>query len=319
MNRMPLAMMALALAACTKDKPAEVSTTAAQSQSTAASTAQRPAARGEPAVTWKGVGLSTPESVLYDDATDEYLVSNIEGDPLAADGKGFIARLSPDGKVATLKWIESKKNGVTLDAPKGLAFSGDELYVADIDKVRIFDRKSGAPKGEVKIPGATFVNDVATASDGRVLVSDSGLTSGKKGMTPSGSDAVYAIGKDRKLTTLAKGKELGGPNGLLPRPDKTWVVGFQSGELYSLDPSGKRGDVQTLPKGSLDGILALPSGDLLVSSWDAGAVYRGRPGGSFEVAIEGVKAPADIGWDEKRGRVLVPLFQSDEVRAYDVK
>src|SRR5262249_13376468 len=114
---------------------------------------------GAPAVTFKGVGLATPESVLYDDTTDTYLVSNINGQPVAADNNGFITQLSPDGAVKTLKWIEAGKNGVKLNAPKGLTFAGDLLYVADLDTVRMFDRKTGEPKGEVKVPGATFLND----------------------------------------------------------------------------------------------------------------------------------------------------------------
>lgn len=328
-----LAMLALVVpvVACSKDKPSEVSTTSAQPTGTTiaggtmkpAETAPAPTTPaapsvGKPVLTFKE-GLSTPESVFYDEANDEYIVSNINGDPLASDGNGYITKLSPDGKVIEQKWIEGKKKGVTLNAPKGLAIAGDKLYVSDIETVRIFDKKTGAPAGEVKIPGGTFVNDLATAPDGRVLVSDSGLKPGKQSMEPSGTDAVYAIDKDKKLTTIAKGKELGGPNGLLPRPDKTWVVGFQSGELYSLDAKGARADVQKLPKGSLDGIVALPNGDLLISSWDASGVFRGKPGGSFTIVLEGVKAPADIGYDTKRGRLLVPLFQDNEVRVYDVK
>lgn len=314
----------LLLVACSKEKPNEVTTTAAQptAKTTQAAGTPKPetatAAPGTPAVVFKD-GLSTPESVLYDATSDTYIVSNVDGDPLAVDGNGYISRLSPDGKIVVGKWIEGKRRGATLNAPKGLAMTGGKLYVADIDTVRIFDAKTGAPSGEVKLPGATFANDLAVAPDGRVLVSDSGLKAGKKSFEPSGTDAVYAIDASNKLTTIAKSKDLGGPNGLLPTADKTWVVGFRSGELYSLDASGKRADVQKLPKGSLDGIVALPGGDLLISSWDASSVYRGKPGGDFRVAIEGVKSPADIGWDSKRSRVLVPLFDGNEVRAYDVK
>src|SRR3989304_4371092 len=50
-----------------------------------------------PAVTVQGVGLQTPESVLYDAAEDVYLVSNINGSPTAADGNGFISRIGPEG------------------------------------------------------------------------------------------------------------------------------------------------------------------------------------------------------------------------------
>jgi len=325
------------VAACDKgDKGAPTTSAVATSTSTASTHDAAPASAdaGEDhasatsdagsahaaAVTFKGVGLSTPESVLYDDASDAYLVSNIEGQPVAADGKAFISKLSPDGKVLELKWIEAGKNKVTLNAPKGMAFANDLLYVADLDTVRMFDRKTGSPAGEVKVPGATFLNDVAATPDGRILVSDSGMKAGAKGFEPTGTDAVYAIDKAKKLTTLAKAKDLGGPNGILAAAtDKTWVVTFTSGEAYALDAKGKKSDVQKLPKGALDGIVALPGGDVLVSSWDASAVYRGKLGGEMKAIIEDVKSPADIGWDSKRGRVLVPLFMENEVRAYDVK
>lgn len=333
-----VALVALASFACDKDKASATTTSASQPTSVTASSGapksdtpttlatdagragtSASATSKEPVVTFKDIGLATPESVRYDDANDVYLVSNINGKPLDADNNGFIAKLAPEGKGATLKWIEAGKNKVTLNAPKGMAFLGDVLYVADLDTVRMFDRKTGAPAGEVKIPGATFLNDVAVTADGRVLVSDTGMKASAKGFEPAGTDAVYAIDKTKKVTPIAKAAELGAPNGLLPMGDKTWVVTFGSGELYSLDAKGKKGDAQKLPKGSLDGILALPSGDLLVSSWDANTVYRGKPGGDFTPVIENVKSPADIGYDPKRMRVLVPLFESNEVQAYELK
>jgi len=328
-----LALLApLALVACGKTQTSDTTTTGARQTATPAAVTAMPATTvkatetatttsGAPAVTFKDVGLATPESVLYDEATDTYLVSIVNGKPTDADNNGFIAQLSPDGAVKTLKWIESGKNNVKLDAPKGLAFSGDQLYVADLDTVRIFDRKTGAPKGAVKVPGATFLNDLATGPDGKIYASDSGLKAGAGGnFEPTGTDAVYALDKDKKLTTIAKNKDLGRPNGLYVAPDKVWVVTFGTGELYALDTKGKKSDAQKLPKGSLDGIVALPGGDLLVSSWDAQSVYRGRAGDAdFKAVVENVKSPADIGYDTKRSRVLVPLFQADIVEAFDVK
>lgn len=327
------------LAACDKNDKSTAETTAAQQQNkTEPAKTAEPAASGAattksepvptttaavppvgPVVTFgKDVGLSTPESVLYDPTTDRYIVSNIDGKPLEADGKGFISKLTPEGKVETLKWIESGKNKATLNAPKGLGFLGDMLVVADLDTVRMFDRKTGAPMGEVKVPGATFLNDVAEAGD-HVLVSDTGMKQGASGFEPTGTDAVYSIDKTKKLTTVAKGKELGNPNGLLVVNGKTWVVTFGSGEIYSLDDKGKKSDAQKLPKGQLDGILPIGAGELLVTSWESSTVYRGRPGATWTAAIEGVKSPADIGYDAKRFRVLVPLFMENEIRAYDVK
>jgi hypothetical protein len=265
----------------------------------------------------KYTGLATPESVLYDADGDRYLVSNINGNPSEKDNNGFISALSPDGQVTTLKWIEGGKNKVKLDAPKGMGIVKGVLYVADISVVRMFDAKSGAPKGEVAIPGSTFLNDVTSGADGKVYVSDTGVKAGAKGFEPTGTDAVYVIDKGH-AKAIAKGTELGGPNGLLATDKGVVVVTFGSGEVYRLDDKGKKTDVTKPPTGGLDGVV--PLGDaLLVTSWQGSAIYKGTLGGTFEVALADQKSPADIGYDTKRGRVLVPHFTEDTVEAYDLK
>ena len=108
-------------------------------------------------------GFQTPESVKYDSALDVYFVSNINGNPSVKDGNGFISRVKPDGSVETLKFIEGGRNGVTLNAPKGLALIGDTLWVTDIDAVRAFNAKTGKPVASVDVPGAVFLNDPAAA------------------------------------------------------------------------------------------------------------------------------------------------------------
>ena len=266
----------------------------------------------------KFTGFATPESVLYDEARDRYLVSNINGKPVDVDNNGFISELSPDGKVTNLKWIEGGQKKVTLNAPKGLAIVKDVLYVADLDTVRMFDVKTGAPKGEIKLPGATFANDVAASEDGaKIYVSDSGLKMEGGDFKPTGTDAVWVIEKG-KAKTFAKGAELTRPNGMLVDGKTVIVVPFGSNEIYRLDEKGARTDATKLPKGGFDGIVKV--GDsLLVSSWEGSAIFKGKLGGTFVPVFEQLKAPADIGWDKKRSRVLVPRFLEDVVEAYDVK
>lgn len=265
-------------------------------------------------------GLQTPESVFYDAETDTYLVTNINGQPLAKDDNGYISELSPDGKVVKEKLVEGGKKA-TLNAPKGLALVDGVLYVADIDTVRMFDRKTGAPKGEVKVPGATFLNDLS-ALDGKVYLTDSGLKAGKQGFDPTGTDGLYVIDTKAKkpaVKTLLKSKDLHNPNGVLATKDTLYVVTFGAAELqrYGLDGK-KKGEATKLPKGSLDGIVELGD-ELLISSWDGEAVYRGKPGGEFKEVLGKLKAPADIGYDPKRGRVLVPRFMDNLVEAWDLK
>src|SRR5690606_9584497 len=51
-------------------------------------------------------GFQTPESVLHDPAADVYIVSNISGNPPEKDNDGFLSRVSPEGQVIALKWVE---------------------------------------------------------------------------------------------------------------------------------------------------------------------------------------------------------------------
>ncbi len=262
-------------------------------------------------------GIATPESVLYDEANDRYLVSNINGKPDAADNNGYISELSPDGKVLKEKFIVGGVGKTKLDAPKGTGISGGVLYVSDISVVRMFDLKSGAPKGEIPVPGATFLNDIAVAKDGRVYVSDSGIKAGAGGFEPTGTDAVYVIDKG-KLKTVAKNKDLGGPNGVVVVDNGVLVNTFNSDEVYRLDDKGEKHDSTKLPTGGLDG-MALVGGSLLVSSWKGSAIYRGSLGGKFEAALSGLGGAADFGFDSKRSRVLVPRFLDNAVEVYDLK
>jgi sugar lactone lactonase YvrE len=263
-------------------------------------------------------GLQTPESVLWDPQQDVYFISNINGQPLAADNNGYISRVNPDTMQVEAKWVEGGvKPGVTLNAPKGMAIVGETLYVADITTVRKFDRKSGAPQGEIKIPGSTFLNDVA--SDGiAVYVSDSGLKAGAGGnFEPTGTDAIWKITRDAAMK-IAAGDDLKRPNGVEAKGGKLWVVSFGGNELYQLD-HGKKKNVATLPKGSLDGLVLLDDGTFLVSSWDGKAVYRGPAAGPFQTVLDNVNAPADIGYDSKRNRLLVPHFMDSIVTIHELK
>lgn len=262
--------------------------------------------------TIQGVGFQTPESVLHDASADVYLVSNINGNPTGTDNNGFISRVAPSGRVLSLKWIAGGRAGVTLNAPKGMAVAGGTLYVTDITVVRMFDRATGRPTGAIPIPGATFLNDLAAGPDGSVYVTDSGL---KPDFSPSGTDAVYRIDRMGKVTTIAKDPNLHGPNGIAVLPGGALlVVTFsQQSELYTLAPDGTRRALPALPAGQLDGVELLPDGSYLVSSWAASTVFRASPDGTAKAVVEGVRAPADIGYDRRRRQVLIPMFMDSRV------
>ena len=254
--------------------------------------------------------FKTPESVLYDAPDDIYLVSNINGAPVAKDNNGFISKVSPDGHVIALKFIEGGKNGVTLNAPKGMGIHGDTLFVADIDELRMFSRTTGASYGSKPVPGATFLNDVDVGPDGVVYFSDSGL---KADFSSSGTDAVYRLDRTG-LHKLAHGTDLSRPNGVLWDSAGVTVVAFGAAQIYHLDLQGHRTNLPNPPAGQLDGVFRLADGTLVVSSWADSSIFGMKPGSSmYMVMAHGIESPADIGLDTKRNRILVPVFNQNHI------
>ena len=221
--------------------PAPVATTAGAAPAAAPAPAA-PTPPPAPVLVVKDAGLLAPESALYDAESDTYLVSNVNGKPLDADRNGFISRIGPDGKVTALKWIDGAKAGSTLDAPKGMALAGAILYVADITWIRMFDRKTGAPKGKLAVKGATFLNDVSVAPDGVIYVTDTGWKAGADGFEGTGTDAVFRVDPKTVVPApLLRDKVLANPNGLWATADGVWVVSANGSSRRSArTASGRR-------------------------------------------------------------------------------
>jgi hypothetical protein len=96
------------------------------------------------------------------------------------------------------------------------------------------------------------------------------------------------------------------------------VSPFGASEIYRLDSRGAKRDVTKTPAGGLAGIVAV--GDsLLVTSWQASSVFRGKLGGEFGVAISQQGTPSDAGYDTKRARLLVPHFSENSVETFGLQ
>lgn len=275
-----------------------------------------PAAPPAPApIVVKDAGLQTPECVLWDADQDVYLVSNINGDPTALDGNGFISKIGPDGKVIDLKWIDGSKKASELNAPKGMVITGGILYVADLNTIRKFDHKTGKPKGKIAVKDAVFLNGLAVSPDGKTLyVSDSAVKINQGQFSGTDGDAIYEVDlKKKSVKALLKDRTLHWPNGLWADDTGIWSVSMGRNELIHVNYKGEMGSVTKLPKGGLDGIVRLDDTSFLISSWEDSAIYRGVPGGEFTELITGVPSPAAIGLDSKRRALLIPVFMGNTV------
>lgn len=249
---------------------------------------------------WLAPDLATPESVLYvADKKSPYLfVSLIDGDGAAADGKGGIAKLEPNGEVIDKDWITG------LNAPKGMAIVQNNLYVADLTDVVVIDIKKQKVLKKIPIAGAVFLNDVTANSSGIVFVSD------------TRTNKVHRIEKDQSSVYL---ENVNNANGLKAFGSNLIVGAGPELLLFGADKKPL-----TLAKGfaqGIDGIEMTERGEFIVSCW-AGLIYYVFADGKIQLLLDSQASKintADIGFDPVSKTVFVPNFFKNSVTAYQLE
>ena len=218
------------------------------------------AAAAEPvlAPVWRLDGLEDPESVALSADGRTLYVANVAGEGDARDGKGYISKVSRDGRMMQRDWASG------LDAPKGLVVMDGRVWASDIGAIAEIDAASGKLVGRHAIPGAVFLNDLAAAPGGGLFAADSG----------TGQIHRFRAGKTE---LWAEGPQLRSVNGLLPEGDRL-VVTTMEGRLLGIDYQTRQITQLAEGLGQADGVASLGGGRYLVSEW---------PGRLFEVAAEG--------------------------------
>jgi glucose/arabinose dehydrogenase len=219
--------------------------------------------------TWRLEGLANPESVVLSPDGAFLYVSNVNGEGEVKDGNGFISRVSLDGAMMEREFARG------LDAPKGLAVRGDAVYAADIDAVAVIDAASGAIRARIPAPGAVFLNDVAFAPNGQLLVADSGTA------------RLYAV-QDGVAEVWREHALLESVNGLLAEPSRL-VVTTMAGRLLAVDYRTRAITVLAEGLGDADGVAALGDGRYLVSEWP-GLMHVVDPADGSHVTIQDTRS-----------------------------
>jgi sugar lactone lactonase YvrE len=239
----------------------------------------------EPQQVWQAQGLDGPESAVLDSGEGVIYVSNVNGEAGAADGNGYISKLSLKGEILDKEWVTG------LDAPKGLALHDGKLYVSDIDKLVVIDTATGEIVASHEAPGATFLNDVSAHDDGRVFVSD------------MMQNQIWKLEGDQ-FELWVEDETLGNPNGVLAEDDRlllaTWGKPKEDfstdvpGHLKAIDYTTKEiTDLGDQPVGNLDGIEPDGQGGYLVTDWLSGGLYKFDAEGKAEMIMDLNQGSAD--------------------------
>jgi hypothetical protein len=262
---------------------------------------------------WSLTGFSHPESVDLDIPHQVFYVSNINGKPLDKDGNGFISKVSRDGKLLELKWIDG------LNAPKGIVQQGFNMYVTDIDRLIHIDTRTGKIVNTYPADGAKFLNDTAIDSAGNVYVTDIALRrvwqlkDGKMSVWYDKDDLPHVNG----LRVIAGGKLLVAGFGKGLHDDDTTDV---LGNLFTIDLKTK--EVKNLgdgrPVGNLDGLERDAHGGFLSTDFSRGGLYRIQKDGSFEKLLDMKKGSSDMDVIDKGRTAVVPHMLEDTITAYSV-
>jgi SMP-30/Gluconolactonase/LRE-like region len=267
-------------------------------------------------------GLSQPEALSFDESQNVYFVSNVNGSPGVKDGNGFISRISADGVMDSLHFIQGGRDGVQLDAPMGSRVQGDTLWVLDVDKLRGFDTKSGKPYVTVDLSPlkALFLNDLAIDSTGEFYITDTGVLVAANGMdSHPGPDRILHVAHDRSISVAASTALFSSPDGIAwDQRAKRFILAPFAGpsvQEWRIGDAGPKDIAQG--KGMFDGAEVEHDGTILITSWNDSSIST----------LEGEKLvprisklgyqPADVSMDAGRSRVGIVSLVANKFELWE--
>ncbi len=245
--------------------------------------------------------FSTSESVVYDSKRDVLYVSNFNQFTVGrAKNEEYISKLSTDGKLLKLKFIDSINN------PLGMDIYNDKLYISERKNIVVYNLEKERIEKRISVPESLFLNDIAVDRKGNIYVSD------------SRKNTIWKY-DGKHIEIWLEGNDILDPNALRIINNKLLVGNSGDQCLKSFDLKTKEMKViAEFGPGFIDGIRQLPDGNLLVSHWD-GRIYRVSAEGGVEKVLDvhnkGIYT-ADFEYVEEKGMLYIPTFYGNNVISY---
>ena len=150
-------------------------------------------------------------------------------------------------------------------------------------------------------------------------MTDTGVLFGPKGeVSHPGPDQVFRVTRSGATAALTSAK-LEGPNGITwdPQRKRFVIVSFLGKGIYAWIPGNDNVESIGSGPGQHDGVVFLPDGRLLVTSWTDSSLFVLDNGQMRKVASK-VPSPADIDVNPRDSRVAVPLLMENRVEFWDL-
>ena len=257
--------------------------------------------------------FSQPESAYFytSGSTDPgvYFISSTNGDDV-----GWVSKLAADGSMIDSRWATDLRH------PMGMRVSGKRLWINNTTEIVGLNLDNPNDRIVHPIDGAISLNDLATDSSGHAYVSDSMNSRVVRVDLATGENSTY-------ISTLPSS-----PNGVLVQGDRLYVASWgvmsdrpeeraewitkTAGDLYwvSLKDSKKSRHIIVPELGNLDGVEIDQKGNIYVSDWESGKLYKISSGAKMVVDLgQYGQGLADIGLNSLTGELVLPVMLSSEV------
>ena len=257
--------------------------------------------------------FSQPESAYFfsSGSTDSgvYFISSTNG-----DGVGWVSKLAADGSAINSRWATDIRH------PMGMRVSGKRLWVNNITEVVGINLDDPSDRIIHPIDGAISLNDLATDSSGYAYLSDTMNNRVVRIDLTTGENSTF-------LSTLPSS-----PNGVLIQGDRLYIASWgvmsdqpeeraewitkTAGDLYwvSLKDAKKSRHIIASELGNLDGLEIDRKGNIYVSDWESGKLYKISSINNTVVSLgQYGQGLADLGLNSLTGELVLPVMLSSEV------
>jgi len=257
--------------------------------------------------------FSQPESAYFytSGSTDPgvYFISSTNGDDV-----GWVSKLAADGSMIDSRWATD------LQRPMGMRVSGKRLWINNTTEIVGLNLDNPNDRIVHPIDGAISLNDLATDFSGYAYLSDSLNSRVVRVNLATGENGTY-------ITTLPSS-----PNGVLVQGDRLYIASWgvmsdrpeeraewitkTAGDLYwvSLKDAKKSRHIIAPELGNLDGVEIDRNGNIYVSDWESGELYKISSGTKTVIGLgQYGQGLADIGLNSLTGELVLPVMLSNEV------